>query len=62
MAFEVCEIYVPTGKSTKMSGLTSDTHQYNNQQTEQTSNSSEEEIINLRRQVEDYKQELNKQT
>jgi hypothetical protein len=62
MAFEVSEIYVPTEKSTKMSGLTSDTHQCNNQQTEQRSNSSEEEIITLRRQVEDNKQELNKQT
>jgi hypothetical protein len=29
MAFEVGEIYIPTGESTKMSGLTSDTHQYN---------------------------------
>jgi hypothetical protein len=48
MAFEVSEIYAPTGKSTKISGLTSDTHQYNNQQMEQTSNSSEEEILNLK--------------
>jgi hypothetical protein len=62
MAFEVSEIYAPTGKSTKMSGLTPDTHQCNNQQTEQISNSSEEEIITLRQQVEDCKQELNKQT
>jgi hypothetical protein len=48
MAFEVSEIYVPTGKPEKMSCLTSETHQCNNQQTEQTSNSSEEEIITLR--------------
>jgi hypothetical protein len=61
MAFEVSEIYIPTGKSTKMSGLSNDTQQYNQQNTDPTL-SSDDEIQTLKRQIEEYKTELQKQT
>jgi hypothetical protein len=61
MAFEVSEIYIPTGKSTKMSGLSNDTQQHNQQNTEPTF-SSEDKIQTLKQQIEEYKTELQKQT
>jgi hypothetical protein len=61
MAFEVSEIYIPTGKSTKMSGLSNDTQQHNQQNTEPTFY-SEDKIQTLKRQIKEYKTELQKQT
>jgi hypothetical protein len=52
MAFEVSEIYIPTDKLTKMSGLSNDTQQNNQQNTEPTFNSSDDEIQTLKRQIE----------
>jgi hypothetical protein len=61
MAFEVSEIYIPTGKSTKMSGLSNDTQKHNQQNTEPTF-SSDDKIQTLKQQIEEYKTELQKQT
>jgi hypothetical protein len=44
MDFEVSEIYIPTGKSTKIFGLSNDTQQHNQQNTEPTFISSDDEI------------------
>jgi ribosomal protein S17E len=62
MAFEVSEIYIPTSKSTNMSGLSNDTQQHNQRTPEPTFISSDDEIKTLKRQIEGYKTELQKQT
>jgi hypothetical protein len=58
MGFEVSEIYIPTSKSTKISGLSNDTQQKNQKNTESTCNSSKDEIQTLKRQIEAFKTEL----